>query len=696
MHFKMVILISVELVFVGLLVYNAQSQSRYPDYFPELNKYFSNKSLGATIENGNTVFRLFAPNAFSVILVTFTRHDDSTGTEYSMKRDIEGVWEYTLSGVRHGLYYGYRVKGPKDKISMFDSSKIIADPYSRAVVTQNNYRHPAKSIILDTNYDWEGTRWMKTPVRDLVIYEMHVRDMTAHPSSGASQPGTYLGLVEQGKTGGIDYLLDLGVNAVELLPCHEFGNIEPPFNDSTAATFNGWNYYARNHWGYMTSYFFAPESYYASGGNMIANSYCGANGHQVEEFKDMVKAFHKKGIAVLMDVVYNHVCNYDLNPFKYIDKKYYFRLDSKGHFLSKSGCGNDFMTERPMARRLIIDSIKYWMTEYHIDGFRFDLAYLLDEETCKEIRREAQKINPSVYIIAEPWGDGYAPDYFSRMGWSAWNDKFRNGVKGQNPFDNPGFIFGKWERDNSPQSIKRYVSGTLVKDGGVFMKPGHSINYLESHDDHTFGDFVRISTGATKAEDRITDLARHVRLNEQQMKISKLGALFLMVSQGAVLIGEGQEFARGKVIAKTNAPDPHVEQIDHNSYNKDNETNWINYEHRKINRELYDYYRGLIALRKAHPAFRKSQRKDIHFLRCNAEFGLGFWISKTSSGDTHDILVLMNAESNKIVKFKIPEGQWSLIVNGAQAGFDIPQEGFSNEIEVPPTTGFAFLRQIGK
>lgn len=692
MPIKLFFLTTIQLVFVALLVFNAQTQNRYPDYFPELNKYFSTKPLGANIESGNTVFRLFAPTAFTVTLVVFAQHDDAVGLEYSMKRDDEGIWEYTLPGERYGLYYGYRVKGRKENSQMFDPSKIIADPYSRAVVTQNHFLHPAKSIIIDTRYDWEKDRGMKTRIRDLIIYEMHVRDMTAHQSSGARQPGTYPGLVEAGITGGIDYLLDLGINAVELLPCQEFGNIEAPYNDSTAAAFNGWNPYARNHWGYMTSYFFAPESYYASGGNMNPGSYSGIHGQQVKEFKDMVKAFHKKGIAVLMDVVYNHVSNYDLNPYKYIDKKYYFRLDPKGNFLAKSGCGNDFMTERPMARRMIIESVKYWMTEYHIDGFRFDLAYLIDAETCQAIINEARKIKPNVYIIAEPWGDGYAPDYFSKMGWAAWNDKIRNGVKGQNPVENIGFIFGKWEKDNNPETIKRYIAGTLVKDSGVFKKSAHAINYLESHDDHTFGDFVRIGTGAVKPEDRITDVANHVRLNEQQMKISKLGALFLMVSQGVVMIAEGQEFARSKVIASTDAPDPHQGQIDHNSYNKDNETNWINYEHREINRELYDYYQGLIALRKSHPAFRKSQRKDIHFLNCDNEFGLGFWIAKTSSRDIHDFLVLMNADPIKKVSFKIPEGTWSLVVNGIRAGVDIIEQGFSGEIEIPPTTGLVLMK----
>lgn len=670
----------------------SRAQNRYPDYFPELNTFFSTKPMGATFESGNTVFRLFAPNATSVKLVTFATHDAAAGKAFSMEQDNDGVWEFSLAGERLGLYYGYWIDGPKDNINTFDSTKVVADPYSKAVVTQNHYTHPGKSLIIDTQYDWESDIWITTPIRDLIIYEMHVRDLTIHPTSGVDKAGTYLGLTEEGKIGGLDYLIDLGVNAVELLPCQDFGNIEIPYKDSTSLGYNNWNPYERNHWGYMTSYFFAPESYYASEGNMTPGGYCGINGQQVKEFKDMVKALHKKGIAVLMDVVYNHVSQYDFNPFKFIDKKYYFRLDERGNFLARSGCGNDFMSERPMTRRLIIESVKYWMTEFHIDGFRFDLAYLLDEETCKQIIAEARKINPNVYIIAEPWGDGYGPDYFSRIGWAAWNDKIRNGVKGQNPFDNLGFIFGTWERENNPATIKRYVSGTLAADGGIFQKPAHSINYLESHDDHTSGDFVRIGTRRVKHDERIVDLPQHIKLTHREMKISKLGALFLMVSQGGVMLHSGQEFARSKVIAATDAPDSHQGMIDHNSYNKDNETNWIDYEHREMNRNLYDYYQGLIALRKAHPALRQSRREDIHFLKCDNEFGLGFWIDKNSSGDNHDILVVMNADPKKKVRFDIPDGAWSMVVNGKRAGVKILKRKISGKIIVPSTTGLVFLK----
>lgn len=685
-HFLLIIL---PLLFAPLANH---AQRRDRDYFPELNQYYSTKPLGATIASGQTVFRLFAPNATAVTLVTFPTHDAVAGTEYPMQRDADGVWEFFLPGEQFGLYYGYRVHGPKQRGSMFDPRVIVADPYARAVVTQNTHQHPAKSLIVKNDYDWEGDSWTTTPIQDLIIYEMHVRDMTAHPSAGIEHAGTYPGLVEPGKTGGLNYLLDLGINAVELLPCQEFANIEPPFNDTSAAITNTWNPYSRNHWGYMTSYFFAPESYYATDGNLTPGGYCGIHGRQVTEFKDMVKALHRQGIAVIMDVVYNHVSDYDLNPFKFIDKKYYFRQDSAGRFLSYSGCGNDFMTERPMARRLILESVAYWMTEYHIDGFRFDLAYLIDEETCRQIAITARAINPNVYLIAEPWGGGYGPDYFSRLGWSAWNDKIRNGVKGQNPFDNLGFIFGRWERENKPGSIRRYISGTLVPDGGLFLKPEHAVNYLESHDDHTLGDFVRLGSKKVSPSKRIADVAAHVRLTEPELKIHRLAALFLLVSQGVTMIHAGQEFARSKVIASTAAADPHQGQIDHNSYNKDNETNWIDYEHRQLNRALYDYYRGLIALRKAHPALRRSPREAIHFLQHRNPFALGFWIDRTPAGDPHDILVLMNADPRHSVRFQLPPGSWSMIVDGQQAGIDVLRANITGQMPVAPTTGLVLIR----
>lgn len=635
-----------------------------------LDELKSEKPLGCVFENGQTVFRIFAPRATHVTLALFDHPADSAGTEFKMKRDSDGVWEYALNGTHWGKYYGYKVAGPNDPTEKFAPQTVIADPYSVAVSSKNTYLHEAKSIILKTDdYDWEGDMPLAMKWEDLIIYEAHVRDMTADPTSGAKQRGTYHGFIEDGIRGGVNHVLELGANAVELLPIQDFGNIEIPYKKDVNGVVNTWNPYARNHWGYMTSYFFAPESYYSSGGNMRPGDYCGTRGQQVTEFKDLVKALHKKGVAVILDVVYNHVSQYDLNPLKYIDKKYYFRLDPKLNFLSLSGCGNDFKTERPMARRLIVDSIKHWMEEYHVDGFRFDLATLIDWETVEAITIAAKKINPNVILIAEPWGGGkYDLGGFSQRGWGAWNDLIRNGVKGQNPHNASGWIFGSFCCGNNPRTLMSYVRGSLREYGGPFVEPAHAINYVESHDDHTVGDFIRIASREVDPAKPVAEANANGKLTATQLKLHKLAALFLFTSQGPVMISEGQEFGRSKVIAATEAPEQHVGFIDHNSYNKDDETNWLNFDHKEENRELVDYYRGLIELRKSHRAFRWTPSEKIEFLHSDNPFAIAFYLPKNASGDDWSLVVLANSNPKHAAEFQLPEGFWRKVVDERQAG----------------------------
>ncbi len=631
----------------------------------------SDKPLGFSVQNGTTAFRLFAPRASSVELVLFKTHNSEKGAEHTMTLVDDGVWEVALTGTYWGQYYGYRVAGPQDSFEKFNPQEVIADPYSRAVVSQNTFRHDARSIVLKTDeYDWEGDAPQKIPHQDLIIYEMHVRDMTVHPSAKVAARGTYTGLVEKGTRGGINHVLELGANAVELLPVQDFGNFEIPYKVDVNGVTNTWNPYSRNHWGYMTSYFFAPEPYYASGGNAVPDEYLGINGQQVDEFKDMVKAFHREGIAVILDVVYNHVSQYDLNPLKYTDKQYFFKLNPRMKFLDAgTGCGNELRTERPMARRMIIESVKYWMQEYHIDGFRFDLAAVIDWQTIEDIREEAKKINPDVILIAEPWGlNSYSPAGFSERGWAAWNDVFRNGIKGQNPHDGLGFIFGKYWSDFNIDTIRRFVSGSPKKLGGQFVDKRHSVNYLESHDDLTLGDFIRIGSREVNPDKKIVDVDKNAALTKTQLQLNKLAAVLLTTSQGPMMVHAGQEFARSKVIAPTEVPESAVGHIDHNSYNKDNETNWLNFEHKKLNRELFDYYRGLIALRKGHPALRNTDPDRIEFLNEPVQFSIGFLLPRMASGDSHDLVVLVNTNQAESATFHLPEGAWRRVVDAKRAG----------------------------
>ncbi len=656
-----------------------------------LDAFYSSKPLGGLLESGNTVFRLFAPTATRVILAAFAHAEDTAGNELLMHRDSSGVWEASMPGEHPGLFYGYMVYHPGDDTSA--RRPLCVDPYARAVASYTTYLGERRAIVVkDRAFDWKGDRGIRRDWRDLVIYEMHVRDLTAHPSSGASHPGTYRGLIERGITGGIDYVRALGVNTVELLPAQEFANIELPYRDSLAGWFNAWNPYERNHWGYMTVSFFAPAAYYAENWKgMQWNAWMGADAGAVTRFKEMVRAFHRQGIGVMMDVVYNHISEFERASLKQIDSAYYFRLDSAGRYISQSGCGNDLKTERPMVRRMIVESVLYWMKEYHIDGFRFDLARLIDWKTVDTIAAAARRLNPAVVIVAEPWGGGYDPAGFSRHGWAAWNDQIRNGVKGQNPVDGQGWIFGRWQGDNSIRRIESYVNGTLARDsGGLFQEAGQSVNYLESHDDNTFGDFVRIGLGDVRPGQVISNPDSNARLTPLQMKLNKLGALFLLTARGPVMLHEGQEFARSKVIARVpGVQDPRRGTIDANSYNKDNATNYLDFACAKANAPLLRYYKGLIALRARHPVFRRAPYDGVSFLEIPEHpFALGVSLRDES----RRYLVLMNAGNEGTARFDLPPGRWTVLVNGLEAGTRSLGTA-AGRLEVEPKEGFVLMRR---
>ncbi len=652
----------------------------------DLDKFYSHKRLGSFIEDGKTIFRLFAPQAERVVLIIYSRVDNSSGKKFKMISDNDGVWETIIDGELYGSFYGYQIKNSKEEV-------VCIDPYSKAVATFNNYLNPRKSIVIKENdYEWGNDEWIQRDWRDLIIYEIHLRDMTAHLSSGAKHPGTYKGLIEKGITGGIEYIKKLGVNTVELLPIQEFANIEIPFNKNFLKRKNKWNPYETNHWGYMTAAFFAPNSYYSDGGKKINwKTWSGYEVKQINEFKDVVKEFHKNKIAVVMDVVYNHLSEYEIGNLKEIDKEYYFRKDAHGKLTSQSYTGNDLKTERPMVRRMIIDSILYWMNEYHIDGFRFDMAKLIDWQTIEEIAEEAQKINPNVILIAEPWGGGQDPAGFSLRGFASWNDQIRNGVKGENPFNGKGWLFENWFGNNDYDRIKSFITGTLVKDRyGLFQRKEHSVNYLESHDGYTLGDFIRLAIGEVKKDQVIDDLYKNIKLTPLQFKINKLAALFLFVSQGIVMIHSGQEFARSKVISKnTNAKDPDIGKLDHNSYEKDNETNYINYEHAKINEELLFYYKGLIQLRNTYEAFRRAEHDEIKFYKKSDQpFFLSFEL--TLKKETY--FMVLNAYHKRELSVNLPEGKWEILVNEKTAG--IKSLGFiEHELKINPLAGYV-LRKV--
>ena len=636
-------------------------------------------SYGAFVKSDGVEFKLYAPKSDKVFLVIFDNVKDLGGDNFPMKKGTNGDWYYKLNDAGYGTLYGYRLEGPSN-----DPKVIIADPYSKAAVTQNSYRHIAKSLVVNTDYNWDNDEWIKIDPRDLIIYEMHLRDMTVHPTSGSTKPGTYQGFIDYDQHGGINHVKDMGVNAVQILPLQDFANVEIPYKDSSVFQYNDWNPYARNHWGYMTTFFFAPESYYASDGTMKPDAWNGASGKAIKEIKDMVKELHKEEIAVIMDVVYNHVSNYDFHPLKYIDKETYFRLNDNGNYQMQSGCGNDCQTEHPAMRQLILESVKYWMQEYHVDGFRFDLGSLIDEDTRKQILTELRSINPYVIILGEPWGDEYDPDGFSDIGWASFNDKIRDGIKGQNPFYSQGFIFGNWYDKNDQSKLQRYAMGSLRQYGGQYIDVAHSINYLEAHDDHTFGDFVRIGNGDVDEHSVIHDRKENAKLSDKQLALNKLGALFLFTSQGITFMHEGQEWARTKVIADTNVPDIYIGQIDHNSYNKDNETNWLNWNEKDMNSDLVNYYKGLIQFRKKYPEFRHSEPDDFEFIDVGEQVALAYILQDK-------FLVALNGDPINKLELDLPEGEWKVFVDGDKVDLK-NSKILSGLFSVKPTSGIILLK----
>ncbi len=575
--------------------------------------FISSKPLGATVEGNpaTTVFRLFAPRAKKTILQIF---GDPTATQLLREvpgtRDQDGVWEMKLEGLWWGKFYGFRVDGPKGEGEGFDFQKLWPDPYSRASVF-----HHGPSILVEPGATGEGFEgWtdsgFKTPKKkDLIIWECSVRDLTSHPSSkvDALNRGKYRGLASTvGKGTGIDHAKMLGATAIELLPVFEFDD-EPP---------------GAYHWGYMPSLYFAPEASYATH----------AHGAQVLEFKSLVNTIHGQGLAVILDVVYNHTGAPQV--LMGLDRKYFYRQDGNLVLHNFSGCGNDFKSENPMARRLIIDSLEHWVREYHIDGFRFDLAELIDLETLLEIEKRLKAINPDIILIGEPWSfRGSIKGKLKETAWTNWNDDFRNRVKECAQGRGGG------------ESLLQVLTGSLDL---WTAHPLESVNYVESHDDFTLTDHFSPKKNHDGSNPGPAEIRRNL-----------FCAAATLLSPGIPMLAQGQEFLRSK--------------FGHgNSYNAGDQINGVDYSLREKNSKVFAFYRDLIALRKSD-LFRSIReagpaecRKAVRIVSAD---GLGaglLWEDPRERG--RKLLLLLNCSSSREVMMNIPlsPGKWLRIVgNGA-------------------------------
>jgi pullulanase/glycogen debranching enzyme len=459
------------------------------EFFHQLK---SRAPLGSFVQGGETAFRLFAPRARNVELcVCEDLRRQATPHRYALARGADHTWEITLTQNLHGWFYWYHIDGPRDAFGAFDPVRKVLDPYALAAVERLG-----PGIVLDRAGIAAPDRSFKTPAwQDLVIVEAHVRDLTALApiKLNANERLGFSGLRQWVESPDF-YLHHLGVNAVELQPVQEFDN-------RTREEY---------HWGYMTCNFFAPASAYAREPERASG---------IRELQELVAAFHRRGMAVLLDVVYNHVG--EPAHLLAIDKLYYFETAADGTLANWSGCGNDLRARSAMAKRLIIESCAHLIETFGIDGFRFDLADLLELDVLKEIEVALKRVKPDVVLIAEPWSfRGHLGGALRDTGWASWNDGYRNFAR--------EFVRGGGSRE----AYEYFLKGSPWH----YAKwPAQTVNYTESHDDKTWLDVITENPGGNGASPTANDRRR-----------THLMAAMLFSSIGIPMLSAGQDFLRSK------------------------------------------------------------------------------------------------------------------------------------------------------
>jgi isoamylase len=557
--------------------------------------------FGASTVPGGVNFSVYSAHATACTLVLFEKGAQEPMVEIPFPDEfrIGNVFAMIVFGLDYeNTEYGYRMDGPWDPTNgfRFDKNKILMDPYAKAIAGRNVwgeapdwndiYHHRARLVYDD--FDWEDDRPLETPIEDLVVYEAHVRSFTQHESSGVRHRGTFAGIREK-----IAYLKELGINCLELMPVYEFDEFEnsriSPVTDELLT----------NYWGYSTVGFFAPKAGYAATGHL---------GMQVDEFKALVKELHRNGIEIILDVVFNHTAEGNENgpyiSFRGLDNKTYYMLTPEGYYLNFSGTGNTLNCNHPVVRDMVLDCLRYWAAEYHVDGFRFDLAAILGRAQNGAPLPNPPLLEALAYdpvlakckLIAEAWDAGglYQVGSFPAYGrWAEWNGKYRDAVR--------RFIKGD---EGLVGEVAQRLQGS--PDLYAFRGPTASINFITAHDGFTLNDLVSYNDKHNEANgennsdgandnnswncgwEGPTDDPGIKALRRQQMKNA---ATILMVSQGVPMILMGDEVAR-------------TQYGNNNTYCHDNELNWLNWNLVEENADLYRFFKNITAFRHAHPALR--------------------------------------------------------------------------------------------
>lgn len=625
--------------------------SRKPHY-DSVDQYPVKQGACAEVEYSasQTIFSVWAPNADSVYLNLYA---DATAAEpmevITMTRRKDGAFATAKRGDLAGLFYTFRVLDPASTYPVHETPGIFAK-----AVGINGERGAIVDMSKTNPEGWnEDVRPELAKLSDAIIYEMHHRDFSIHTSAGIEHAGKFLALTEEGThtedglATGIDHLKELGVTHIQILPSYDFGSIDEANAGGDAVVLeSGAAAGGKYNWGYDPKNYNVPEGSYSTN---PADPAC-----RIREFKQMVQAAHKAGIRVILDVVYNHTYDVEHSNFTQTAPGYFYRMTPEGELGNASGCGNETASDRPMMRKFMLESVRYWVEEYHIDGFRFDLMGIHDIETMNQIRRMLNEIDPSIIVLGEGWTAGGAQIPEEQLakkaaipqmpGIAAFSDDIRDALRGPFWDDHEGaFLAGL---PGNEMSVMAGIVGCIEHSQVDWSKVNHSdkpwcveptqcISYVSCHDDMMLTDRLKAS----------------INLKEGEMaKLDMLAQTAVLTSQGIPFIWCGEEVMRDKKGV-------------HNSFCSPDEINAIDWLLKAPNKAVFDYYCGLIRVRKAHPAFHMGNaelvRQNVEFLD-TPELVVAYSLNGEAVGDSwNEILVVLNAQRQDVAL--TVGGEWTVV-----------------------------------
>lgn len=651
---------------------NNQPSADQLDSFDKYPAYYGD-DLEIVYTPEQSAFTLWAPSADEVRLNLYSAGDGGDPVEQlTMNKSDEGTWRISVDRDLKGSFYTFQIE--KDGKWLDETPGI----WAKAVGVNGN-----RAAVIDWNETnpegWEEDRAPELNMySDIILYELHHRDFSVSPTSGIENKGKFLALTEtgthspEGEPTGIDHLKELGVTHIHILPSFDFATV-----DETRLDDNTYN------WGYDPKNYNVPDgSYSTDPANPVT---------RIREFKEMVKSLHQNGLRIVLDVVYNHTASTDHSNFNLTVPGYFYRQNEDGSYSNASGCGNETASEREMVRRYIIESVKYWAREYHIDGFRFDLMGIHDIETMNQLRSELLQIDPTIFVYGEGWLAADSPLPFEQRavkdnvrqmeGIAVFCDDFRDGLRGST-FDekHPGYASGNINGNYEPVKFgivggtehpQVDYNGLLYSSAPYAAAPSQVVNFVSCHDGYTLVDKLKLSVFGDRAD-------------EELIPIDKLVHTVLLTAQGIPFIRGGEEVMQDK-------------QGIPNSFKSPDSINQIDWSLKSKNRDLFDYLRGLIALRKAHPAFRiptvEGLQQWLHFMDTGDSGVIAYTLGEYANGDAwKEILVAYNGNRNE-AEINIPDGEWTVVCRDGQINLESEERSPGGNVQIAASSALIVYRQ---